>query len=87
MYAAIFTDGGAAVNIIPERSAMDILYRAPTVSMMAELRKKVMSCISAGAEATGCTMEVTRSFSFKPVVTNSVLARLYKKHAETLGMF
>ncbi|XP_065281553.1 xaa-Arg dipeptidase-like isoform X2 [Dermacentor albipictus] len=82
---AIFTDGGAAVNIIPERSAMDILYRAPTVSMMAELRKKVMSCISAGAEATGCTMEVTRSFSFKPVVTNSVLARLYKKHAETLG--
>lgn len=83
---AIFTDGGAAVNIIPERSAMDILYRAPTVSMMAELRKKVMSCISAGAEATGCTMEVTRSFSFKPVVTNSVLARLYKKHAETLGV-
>ncbi|KAH7982066.1 hypothetical protein HPB52_002861 [Rhipicephalus sanguineus] len=65
---------------------MDILYRAPTVGMMAELRKKVMSCVSAGAEATGCTMEVTRSFSFKPVATNSVLARLYKKHAESLGV-
>ncbi|KAL3182754.1 hypothetical protein MRX96_029353 [Rhipicephalus microplus] len=83
---AIFTDGGAAVNIIPERSAMDILYRAPTVGMMTELRKKVMSCVSAGAEATGCTVEETRSFSFKPVVTNSVLARLYKKHAESFGV-
>ncbi|KAK8784172.1 peptidase M20 domain-containing protein 2-like [Amblyomma americanum] len=83
---AIFTNGGAAANIIPERSAMDILYRAPTVAMMEELRKKVMSCISAGAEATGCSMEITRSFSFKPIVTNSVIAQLYKKHAEALGV-
>lgn len=83
---AIFTNGGAAVNIIPEYSAMDILYRAPTVAKMEELRKKVMSCVTAGTEATGCTAEVTRSFSFKPVVTNSVLAELYRKHAEALGV-
>uniref|UniRef100_A0A131XVD3 Peptidase M20 domain-containing protein 2 n=4 Tax=Ixodes ricinus TaxID=34613 RepID=A0A131XVD3_IXORI len=83
---AIITDGGAAPNIIPEHSAMDILYRAPTVAIMEELRKKVMSCVNAGAEATGCTMAITRSFSFKPVVTNSVLAGLYKKHAEQLGV-
>lgn len=84
--AAIITDGGQAPNIIPERSAMDILYRGPTVGIMEELRKKVMSCVNAGAEATGCVVEVTKAFSFKPVVTNSVLAELYRKHAEALGV-
>ncbi|XP_064462433.1 xaa-Arg dipeptidase-like [Ornithodoros turicata] len=83
---AIITNGGAAVNIVPEFSSMEIQYRAPSRGALAELKKKVLSCINAGAEATGCVVKFTKDNSIDPVVTNAALAKLYKSSAEQLGV-
>lgn len=83
---AIITNGGAAVNIVPELASMEIQYRAPTLGAMAELKKKVLACVKAGAETAGCIMECTMDISCDPVVTNAGLAELYKQHAQELGV-
>jgi len=53
----IITDGGQAVNVVPERSAASFLLRAEDDDYLEELKEKVLACFRAGAEATGARLE------------------------------
>ncbi|CAH1242992.1 PM20D2 [Branchiostoma lanceolatum] len=86
-YAGIITNGGLKPNIIPEETEMLFYLRAPEQTDLMFLQQRATACFVAAAKATGC--EVNFEFLDKPyhnVVHNSVLANLYKKHAEGLGL-
>ncbi|XP_066298489.1 peptidase M20 domain-containing protein 2-like [Branchiostoma lanceolatum] len=83
----IITNGGLKPNIIPEETEMLFYLRAPEQTDLMFLQQRATACFVAAAKATGC--EVNFEFLDKPyhnVVHNSVLANLYKKHAEGLGL-
>lgn len=55
----IITDGGKAVNVIPEKSKMVFSVRAPTWGQAHALVQRVRNCFEAAATATGCTVTDT----------------------------
>ena len=54
----IVTHGGAAPNVIPERTTMSYYLRAPRLERLDELERRVRDCFEAGAMATGCTVAI-----------------------------
>ncbi|MBT2585222.1 M20 family metallopeptidase [Arthrobacter sp. ISL-95] len=57
----IVTEGGSAVNVIPERSRASVEMRAPGIDQLRVIQDKVRRCLEAGAHASGCTLRVTPS--------------------------
>ncbi|WP_405754048.1 M20 family metallopeptidase [Streptomyces sp. NBC_01020] len=55
----IVTDGGQAVNVIPDRTGARWEVRARTVEQLAEAWQRVRACFEAGALATGAELEVS----------------------------
>jgi len=83
---AIITDGGKAVNVIPDRAAGVFVARARDRAGLKSLRGKLEGCLRAGALATGA--EVTLHWDdvdYLDLVTNWALAGRYQANAETLG--
>lgn len=60
--SGIIVDGGAKVNIIPERSVLHIAVRAPTDAELRQLESRVKHIFESAAVATGC--QVIRALSF-----------------------
>lgn len=57
----IITDGGGkAPNVIPERSQMDYLVRAPTAADLHIVADKVTGCFEGAARQTGCKVNIER---------------------------
>ena len=82
----IVTDGGAAPNIIPARSAGRFMVRAQTSSDLEPLLKRVMACFEAGALATGADLHVAGGDQpYAHVAHNHVLAEAFRGNAERLG--
>ncbi|UYV60510.1 hypothetical protein LAZ67_1001365 [Cordylochernes scorpioides] len=83
----IITKGGSYPSIIPDETELQLYIRAATLRDLRHLSRRVEGCIKAAAVATGC--EVAYQFdknSVDALLTNKVLANLYQKHAETLGV-
>lgn len=53
----VFVDGGDKPNIVPDRAATHWYVRSPRLRTLDELKPRVLACLQAGADATGCTME------------------------------
>lgn len=49
----IITDGGQALNVIPEKSSLQIGWRTRSNRDFDELRTKLENCIRGAAESTG----------------------------------
>ena len=73
----IFTDGGSAVNIIPEKSEMFWNLRAPELLAAGEMRKRFHKMVQAAAEATGTFAEEEIVAVYEPSVFNAPLNTLY----------
>ncbi|MFD0026066.1 amidohydrolase [Streptomyces sp. NPDC058382] len=56
----ITTEGGTAVNVIPERARAAIEMRSPSTEDLRVIQQRVRACLEAGALATGCTMASAR---------------------------
>ncbi|KAK3734219.1 hypothetical protein QZH41_003212 [Actinostola sp. cb2023] len=83
----IFTDAGKKPNVIPDRSELQFYVRTTTNTDAAVLKAKVQACFEGGALATGCTADIKwLPNSYAAIETNVVLAQLYQKHAEVLGV-
>lgn len=88
----VFTDGGLEPAIIPERSQLHFYLRAPTVNELEIFKVKFENCCRGAAEATGCAVEIEwhgfgkDNMAYQNIRTNAVLAELYQKHAESLGI-
>ncbi|HWA75848.1 MAG TPA: M20 family metallopeptidase [Polyangiaceae bacterium] len=81
----IVTDGGQAVNVIPERAASVFLLRAPSLSELARVREIVERCARGAALASGVEVDVQMRAGYKNMRNNLTLARRFGAALETLG--
>ncbi len=82
----IVIKGGDAPNIVPAHTIGKWYLRARTTVELADLEPRVERCFSAGAMATGCTMEIIpRSPVYSEMRADSELSALYQGNAEALG--
>jgi amidohydrolase len=79
------TDGGQAVNIIPERAACELSVRALDVEELARVRAIVERCARAAAMASGVLVEIKVRHGYKDMRNNMTLARRFGLHLEALG--
>jgi len=82
----IITDGGQAVNIIPERTECLFLARARTSKYAQEIGSRVIRCGEAAAMATGTRMEHVIEGGYKNMINNRSIASRYSAHSEALGV-
>lgn len=84
----IITDGGQAVNVIPQHTAAKLLIRAEEDEYLDEaLKPKVLACFQGAAEATGCrlTYRWGEEARYRTMRTNLALAEAYRVNVEALG--
>jgi len=81
----IITDGGQAVNIIPERAAATVAARSPDGAYLRELLERVEACARAAAEATATTLAMSRGALFDSLKYVPALADVVRRNARTLG--
>jgi len=82
----IITDGGQAPNVVPERTAGRFYVRAANFESLEPLKKRVAGCFRAGAEATGCELEISwGAADYRDILFNEPLASSFQENAEALG--
>ncbi|HKV44269.1 MAG TPA: M20 family metallopeptidase [bacterium] len=81
----IVTDGGQAVNIIPEHAAMALGVRSPDGAYVRELVERVKACARGAAQATATALEVTLDLFLDAIRYNPALADLVQRNARALG--
>lgn len=82
----IVTDGGAAPNVVPDRTEGRWMARAPRLDDLAGLRPRVHHCFEAGALATGATVEITAaSPDYAHMEHDHDLAELFRENSRALG--
>jgi len=82
----IFTDGGQAPNVVPERAAGRFYVRAATRPELEALKPRVEGCFRAGAAATGAELELSwGAADYLDIRYNEPLASAFRTNAEQLG--
>jgi amidohydrolase len=79
------TNGGQAVNIIPETAGCELSVRARTVDEMLRVRAIVERCGRAAAMASGVEVKIAVRQGYKDMVNNATLARAFGAHLSALG--
>ncbi len=79
------TNGGQAVNIIPEAAAAEFSVRAKTQDELARVRAIVERCARGAALACGVEVTIKAREGYKDLVTNLPLARRFGEHLGALG--
>ena len=82
----IFNEAGLAPNIVPDRAVGTFWVRAPDGATLADLKKRVQNCFEAGAQASGCTVQIDWAIGdYLELKDNAPLIDRYKDNAESLG--
>jgi amidohydrolase len=79
------TNGGQAVNIIPEHAACQFSVRATRVAYLAELVERVQDCARAAALATRVDLAIERVPGYRDMKNNMTLARAFGDVLAGLG--
>jgi amidohydrolase len=76
---AIITDGGQAVNVVPERAALRLYVRSPELTTLEKLSQRVDKVLRSAAVATETECEIVWDVTppYLPMRSNSVLADRY----------
>ncbi len=82
----IITNGGQAVNIIPEKTECQFLVRGKTSKYTREIADRVLRCAEAAALATGTRMSHEVIGGYKNMINNYAMARHYAALSENLGV-
>jgi amidohydrolase len=82
----VFTDGGDKPNIVPSFASTHWYVRARDLARLDELRPRVEAALRAGADATGCEVELSwLDPAYADLVTNRPLVERYCANARVLG--
>lgn len=81
----IITDGGKAVNIIPDRAAARFSVRARDRAYQRRLIEMLRQCAEAGALSSGARLEWTETRGYSNMVSNEVIADILGKHLAATG--
>jgi amidohydrolase len=79
------TNGGQAVNIIPEHAACEISVRALDGEELDRVRAIVERCARAAAMASDVQIEMRARRGYRDLVNNMALARRFGEHLRALG--
>jgi metal-dependent amidase/aminoacylase/carboxypeptidase family protein len=79
------TNGGQAVNIIPELASCEFSVRARERSELARVREIVERCAQAAALASDVKLEIATRAGYSDMRNNMTLARVFGEHLSTLG--
>jgi len=82
----IITNGGQAVNIIPEKTECQFLVRGKTSKYTHEIADRVLRCAEAAALATGTKMSHEVVGGYKNLINNRTMALHYAALSESLGV-
>lgn len=82
----IITNGGTAINIIPEYAAAKFSIRAATRAYVAEISRRVIQCAQAGAVATGAELKYTVDDGLAEIIPNHAMARAFAENWRTIGV-
>ncbi|GGM73441.1 amidase [Lentzea pudingi] len=86
MVHGIVTHGGDSPNVIPARTEALFYLRAADLESLAELEKRVVACLQAGATATGCTADIRPDTpAYAELRHDEWLVAAYRTAAEVLG--
>ena len=77
------TNGGQAVNIIPELAACEFSVRARDVAELARVRAIVERCAAAAAMASDVKVEIVARQGYRDMRNNMAMARRFGAHLET----
>jgi metal-dependent amidase/aminoacylase/carboxypeptidase family protein len=82
----IVTKGGDKPNIVPKESQTFWYVRSPTIASLQPLKARVLACLQAGADATGCTMTFEwQDLAYADMLDNGALLAAYAANAAALG--
>jgi amidohydrolase len=81
----IITDGGKAVNIIPDRAAARFSVRARDRGYQRKLIEMLHQCADAGALGTGARLDWTETRGYSNMVSNHVIADIFGAHLTATG--
>ena len=83
----IVTDGGDAVNIIPERAALRVEIRHSDFKYFRELVNKVLAIAEQAAKAAGCTVDIEiYTYIYYCMKNNRPMIELFKRHMLDAGI-
>ncbi len=81
----IITDGGEAANIVPAHTAATFMVRAEDDDYLDELKKRVTSCFTGAATATGAKLKYRWGEHYAAMLNNLTMARLFRQNMQALG--
>ena len=82
----VITHGGDKPNIIPSLTRAEFIVRARDRGALARLKERVLACFRAGAEASGCTVEVQqRGHEYLDMRHNAPIVEAYAANLRDVG--
>ena len=83
----IISDGGSHPNVRPTSSEMLYYFRAPTHTELETLQQKAYACFESAAEVASCTVSIAeKAKTYKDIISNTTLARLFLQNTRELGL-
>jgi amidohydrolase len=79
------TNGGQAVNIIPERAAAQFSVRAKSVTELERVKAIVERCARGAALACGVEVTIEARDGYKDLINNMAMAQRFGAHLAALG--
>jgi amidohydrolase len=82
----VIVDGGAAANVVPERTEASYYLRAVDLDDLDDLRRRVRACLEGAATATGTTVEIRpEGHVYEPIDAHPGLAAAFGEACRALG--
>jgi len=82
----IITNGGQAVNIVPELAQCEFSARATTAKHAGEIAERIRRCADAAAMTTGTKVQHETICAYKNMIINRTIAEIYERHSQALGI-
>jgi metal-dependent amidase/aminoacylase/carboxypeptidase family protein len=81
----VITEGGAAPNVVPDRTQADFYIRYPDAVYLAQVREAVDNAAKAAALATGTKVKIDNYGNMRDGISVSTLAEVGFAHARQYG--
>lgn len=82
----VFTRAGDVANIVPAETEMLWMVRSPTMASLQPLKARVVACIEASAQATGCSCTAEwEGYPYADMIDNAPMVASYVANATRLG--
>jgi len=82
----VITHGGEKPNIIPDRTTAEFVVRSRGARQLGRLKQRVLACLQAGADASGCGLEVKEGeHVYLDMQHNEPMVEAYAAHLTALG--